>query len=118
MSKAKVVKMVMKKVIGKIILTLRKLLLLVFLPLLGYVTAEGKLPLWVGLIIYGVVVLAFTVVDYVQQHYNLSIHIPLPSKRFTEEMEDGEVRIDKERLQELILYMADLEDYFKNNGFV
>lgn len=39
--------------------------------------------------------------------------IPVPKIRFTEEDEDGEISIRNERIQELILYMDDLENYFE-----
>ena len=39
--------------------------------------------------------------------------IPIPNKRFTEEDDDGEVSIENRRIQELILYTADLEDWLE-----
>lgn len=44
------------------------------------------------------------------------ITVPVPEKRFTSIDEDGEVSIENSRLQELILYMADLEDWLKSKG--
>lgn len=44
--------------------------------------------------------------------------IPVPGKRFTEEDEDGEVSIENRRLQELILYVADLEDWLERKGLL
>ena len=44
--------------------------------------------------------------------------IPLPENRFTEVSNDGEVSIDKNRLQELLLYVADLEDYLERKGML
>lgn len=46
------------------------------------------------------------------------IKIPLPEKRFTEIDEDGEVSIEHSRLQELILYIADLEDWLERKGLI
>ena len=43
---------------------------------------------------------------------------PVPTKRFTEKSNDGEVSIEVERLQELTLYMADLEDWFESKGIM
>lgn len=43
--------------------------------------------------------------------------IPIPNKRFTE-IDDDEVFIKNDRLQELLLYMADLEDWFERNGMI
>ena len=44
--------------------------------------------------------------------------IPVPDKRFTQVDEDGEVSIENNRLQELILYMADLEDWMEKRGML
>jgi len=44
------------------------------------------------------------------------ITIPTPMKRFTECHGDGEVTVHYTRLQEMILYMSDLEDWLKRNG--
>lgn len=44
--------------------------------------------------------------------------VPVPDKRFTEVDEDGEVRIENKRIQELILYMADLEDWMERKGML
>jgi len=44
--------------------------------------------------------------------------IPVPDKRFTEVDEDGEVSIEHNRIQELILYMADLEDWMERKGIM
>lgn len=39
--------------------------------------------------------------------------IPVPENRFTTEEENGEVTIEVERIQELILYMDDLENWIE-----
>lgn len=44
--------------------------------------------------------------------------IPVPSKRFTKVEDDGEVSIENRRIQELILYVADLEDYLERKGML
>ena len=44
--------------------------------------------------------------------------IPVPSKRFTSEDEWGEVSINQDRVQELILYMGDLEDWLERKGLL
>lgn len=42
---------------------------------------------------------------------------PVPVKRFTSESEDGEVSIEKNRLQEMILYVSEVEDWLESSGF-
>lgn len=45
--------------------------------------------------------------------------IPLPNKRFTEvDNENGEVSMENDRLQELLLYVADLEDWLERKGIM
>jgi len=44
------------------------------------------------------------------------LDVPVPTQRFTEIDSDGEVRIPVERSEELILYMADLEDWLEKQG--
>lgn len=46
------------------------------------------------------------------------ITIPIPNKRFTRVDEDGEVTIENRRIQELILYLADLEDWMVRKGLL
>lgn len=46
------------------------------------------------------------------------ITVPVPSKRFTEIDEDGEVSVRNSRVQELILYLADLEDWLERKGLL
>lgn len=42
---------------------------------------------------------------------------PVPVKRFTSESKDGEVSIEKNRLQEMILYVSEVEDWLESSGF-
>lgn len=39
--------------------------------------------------------------------------VPVPRKRFTEVKDDGEVTAEYARMEEMLLYMADLEDYLE-----
>lgn len=46
-------------------------------------------------------------------------NIPVPEKRFTEiDEEMDEVRVRNDRIQEVILYLADLEDWFEKKGLL
>lgn len=42
--------------------------------------------------------------------------VPAPSKRFTEVSEDGMVSVPSDRLQEMLLYVADVEDSLERSG--
>ena len=74
------------------------------------VGSEIIIPLVISFIIY-----------FVQAYANKigkGTSTPVPSKRFTEVSDDGEVSIDNARIQELILYIADLEDHFERKGLL
>lgn len=63
----------------------------------------------------------FCVITYYIRSYANKIGkgttIPVPEKRFTE-VDDGEVSITNNRIQELILYLADLEDWLERKGLL
>lgn len=45
--------------------------------------------------------------------------VPIPMKRFTEyDEESGEVTVEKNRIQEMILYVADVEDWLERKGML
>lgn len=45
--------------------------------------------------------------------------VPVPDNRFTQVDEDsGEVSVENNRIQELLLYMADLEDWMERKGML
>lgn len=64
----------------------------------------------------------FCVITYILRSYANKIGkgtiIPVPDKRFTEVDEYGEVSIPNNRIQELILYLADLEDWLERKGLL
>lgn len=66
--------------------------------------------------------LVFAVVIYLIRQFANKIGkgttIPVPQKRFTSVDEDGEVSINQNRLQELILYTADVEDWLERHGLL
>ena len=66
-------------------------------------------------------VLVTIVVYYLREvanHNNKGTRIPVPRKRFTEVSDDGEVTVERNRLQELLLYVADLEDWLHSRGML
>ena len=46
------------------------------------------------------------------------VDVPLPDRRFTQVDDDGEVSVEQTRLQELLLYTADLEDWLERKGLM
>ena len=43
---------------------------------------------------------------------------PVPEKRFTSEDDDGNPEIEVDRIQELILYIADVEEWLSRKGYM
>ena len=78
----------------------------------GYIGVGGELLLPI----------IFCMITYILRSYankiGKGITIPIPDKRFTEVDDYGEVSIPNNRIQELILYLADLEDWFERKGLL
>lgn len=87
---------------------------------LGQYLAFSRRDIAVGREIF--VPLIFVVVVYylksTANKMGKGITIPLPEKRFTQVDDDGEVSIENKRIQELILYVADLEDWLERKGLL
>lgn len=72
---------------------------------------EILIPPFIGVIIYFIRSFA--------NKLGKGITVPIPKKRFTEvDNETGEVNILNDRVQELILYVADLEDWLQRKGLL
>jgi hypothetical protein len=71
---------------------------------------EVFIPVIIFLVIY--------ILKSVANKIGKGITVPVPDKRFTQIDEDGEVSIENNRIQELILYMADLEDWMERKGIL
>lgn len=79
----------------------------------GYVAVGGELvlPIVVMVVVY--------YMKEISNRCNKGVRIPLPIKRFTEvDHETGEVNVRQDRVQELILYLADLEDWLERKGWL
>ena len=48
---------------------------------------------------------------------NLGSNLPIPNERFTEDVGEGEIVIRNDRIQEMILYVNDLENWLRTNGY-
>lgn len=60
------------------------------------------------------------IINYLKSYANKigkGVTIPVPEKRFTE-INDDEVSIDNDRIQELLLYTADLEDWLERKNLL
>ena len=78
----------------------------------GYISVGGELFIPILFLIVVYIIRSFA------NKIGKGITIPVPSKRFTEVDDDGEVNIRQDRIQELILYVADLEDWLERKGLL
>lgn len=86
----------------------------------GQYVAMGKEGFAIGIEAF-VPALVMLAVHYLREAANLSnkgYRIPVPSERFTKTSDDGEVTVERNRLQEMMLYMADLEDWLHSKGML
>ena len=93
-------------------------ILLFCLPYIMYFLGKGKIEINKYMIIP---IAMFLVIMFLKTYANKigkGSTIPIPERRFTEVDEDGEVSIDTSRTQELILYVADLEDWLERRGLL
>lgn len=67
-------------------------------------------------------VVVFMITYYIRQYANRlgkGERIPVPEKRFTEPgEEDGEYTVETKRMEEMILYMSNLEDWLQRKGLL
>ena len=88
--------------------------------LIGQYVYEDRGKFAVGSEIF--IPLIFCIIIYYIRSYANKIGkgttIPVPNERFTEVDDDGEVSIENNRIQELILYLADLEDWLERKGLL
>ena len=66
--------------------------------------------------IYFLIIAKF--IKSVANKLNRGPRIPKPTERFTEVDEDGVVSVEQERLEEMLVYMADLEDWMERKGWL
>lgn len=73
-----------------------------------------------SIILLVILVVVYLVADfsqYVIRSKGLSCKsIPVPPKRFTEVSDDGIVSVESSRLQEMLVYVADVEDTLERSG--
>lgn len=90
------------------------------LPLVCFVVAKLSLQIPIVLQLFLIVCIQFIL--YCAKWYASSIgkgqSVPVPAKRFTQVSEDGEVSVETSRVQEMMLYVADVEDYLDRKGML
>ena len=81
-----------------------------------YGMEKGKPTYWLFLpLVFWFVTI---ILDRLAEKTGKGKNIPVPAKRFTEEDSDGEVSIEQARLQEMILYVSDIENYLERHHLI
>lgn len=90
------------------------------MPLLCFAVAKMSFPVPIVLQVILIACVQFAL--YCAKWYASKIgkgrSIPVPMKRFTQVSEDGEVSVETGRIQEMLLYVADVEDYLERHGMI
>lgn len=80
------------------------------MPFVMYFIGRGEIILDVNLTIPAFVYFVYVVVRKASRISDM----PIPEKRFTEKFDKG-VYVEKSRLQDMIFYMTDFEDWLEDN---
>ena len=94
------------------------------LPYLMYIMGQfqyeerGKFTVGGELLIPMVVSIVLYYLKEIANRNNKGYRVPIPKERFTEVDEDGEVSVEVNRMQEMLLYVADLEDWLTRKGML
>lgn len=115
-AKLNILKSLMERVIKSIFVIVENLLMVAFIPGIWIIYFMGWLNLVTSIILYCLACLVFFVFQYVDKRYSFSLKFPIPEKWFTSEDKYGEITVEKDRLQELILYVNDVEKFIVQNG--
>nr|DAV95854.1 MAG TPA: hypothetical protein [Caudoviricetes sp.] len=101
------------------VLRVIRMLLPIFCLWLGFFSKEQNTKNMLNTML--LIILFMALVYYLEQLANKlgkGITVPIPKKRFTTEDEQGEVSIPHARLQELILYINDVENWLERKGLL
>lgn len=78
----------------------------------GYYAVGGEVVIYIA-----IPAVAFFVKAMAREQWK-PLYIPVPAERFTHYEGDGEYTMEQARISELVLYMAELEDWFEDEGYV
>ena len=99
--------------IAKYIIKSLRFITVYIILLLSYLYGFKPLFLAIPIIVWVIT----SVLNIYLNKKNLGDNIPVPNERFTEDVGDGEITIRNDRIQELILYTNDLENWLKEKGY-
>lgn len=79
-----------------------------------YGLSKDGIAMWI--IIPSLVFGLSAMINWIAKNYENKVDLPVPTKRFTRVDEDGEVTIETKRLQELIVWLSEYEDWLERKG--
>lgn len=92
---------------------------------IGYYIDNKSVTMIEFILLLLLVIFIFTVLTFASSYLKAYANkigkgeeLPVPSERFTTEDEFGEVFVNVDRMQEMILYVADVENHLKRKGFL
>ena len=115
-AKFRIFRSLLVKAVKRLISIIEYLTIAVALPAIWIIHYELGLNLMIAISLHCFGFLVFYALQYVDKRYLLSMRYPVPDKWFTQEDEYGEVTVEKDRLQEMILYVNDVERFIIQNG--
>lgn len=79
-----------------------------------YGLSKDGIAMWIiiPLFVFGL----SAMINWIAKNYENKVDLPVPIKRFTRVDEDGEVTIETKRLQELIVWLSEYEDWLERKG--
>lgn len=111
---------VSSKFISNLILFIMPYLMFYFgIKLSGYSFIKICKEFWIFLLIPIVLYMIASFIKYYSNIIGKGDICPIPNKRFTEiDEESGMVSVENSRIQEMLLYVADIEDYLERKGYL
>lgn len=89
----------------------------VLVPTIYLILASGRsLPVYIGIIVVVASHILGWLITQMANHYGAGPAIPVPPKQFIISHADGEYSMAEDDIQEAILYLADLENWMRQNG--
>ena len=78
---------------------------------------RGEFRIGIEILVPVVILFVSSFIRKVANKCNKGDDIPLAGKLFTEDVGDGEITIKEEEIQEIILYLNDVENYLIRKGY-
>lgn len=87
-------------------------------PIVMYWIGRGCIKFDVWIILPILLICIASIIRRVSNHMGVGETFPVPKERFTSVDEDGNPSVGVQRIHELILYVADVEEWLQKNGYI